>query len=1097
MESEQHKALPFFAMKRNPFPYVLGLGLLIALALGYSFYVGSYTAMRDAPLVNAAMEIKLEAAIGHLWFEEVISGDRDEDIVGAMEHMDNSAWYARAMLEGGENADGVIVATQDPDLSKEIEGVLEIIVEFRAIAMERWIALEQSGVGSDVDQHFDALFNDLLIQAGVVEIELQRSIDQGHRHFRIIQTLLIVFCLGLAALTGWMFRNFQKSTISTLAALRKSERNLSITLRSIGDGVVTTDINGHVTSMNPVAESLTGWTVNEAMGLPLAEVFHTLDSKTRRETENSVIKILGQSQTTSLTTENVLIARDKKEFQIANKIAPIHDQQGLATGVVLVFRDVTSSYESEQRLLHSEEKFRSLYDNAPLSYQSLDEDGRFLDINPTWLKTLGYEKQEVIGKKYADFLHPNWQTHFNKNFPEFKRRGYVNDVQFKIRHKNGQYLDISFEGCIGYHPNGSFRQTYCVFQDITLRKRSEAQASKFNHILESSLNEIYLFDAESLLLTEVNRGARNNLGFPVEQLDKMTILDLIPEFSAETFASLVEPLRAQERRIVQFETEIKRQDKTRYPVQVDLQLMTDFGSPLFAAITLDITQRKHAEIERERLVKAIEQTNESIVITDAQGTILYTNPVFEQVTGYTYDEAVGKNANLLKSGEQEQEFYKDLWNEIAVGKTWRGRFINRKKDGTLFSEDSTISPVFDDHGSIINYVAVKRDVSDQLHMEEQFNQAQKVESIGRLAGGVAHDLNNLLTPILGYGEIMLDSFNADDNRKADMEIILHSGMRARDLVRQLLAFSRKQTLEYKLLSLNQILENFSSLLRRTIREDINLNISLSPETGNIKADVGQIEQVILNLTVNAADSMPDGGRMTIETSPVQLDEEYATRHHGVIPGLYHMLAVSDTGSGMGDDIRERIFEPFFSTKGEMGTGLGLATVYGIVKQHGGNIWVYSEMGKGSTFKVFLPSSDESPSLEVVQSTTTVPRKCTETILLAEDNEGVRELARTILTRMGYHVLVANHGTDALATQTAHDGPVDLLLTDVVMPEMNGKQLYELALNHNPQLKVLFMSGYTDNVIAHQGALDEGTNFIQKPFTIDALAAKVQEVLEKK
>ena len=947
----------------------------MALAMGYSLYIGSGTAVRYASLVDAAMEIKLEAAIGHLWFEEVISGDRHEDVSGALAHIDKSAWYARVMLEGGENSEGTIVPLQDPALRGEIEEVLVKILEFRSIADDRWEASEQSGIGSEIDQRFDALFNDLLIQADIVETELQSFMAQEIFRFRTIQSLLIAICLGLASLTGLIFRNYNRELKQGISALQKSEENMSTTLLSIGDAVITTDTDGCIVRMNPVAEQLTGWNHSEARGLPLENIFHIINSKTRMKVDNPVAKVLTEGIIVGLANHTALIARDGTEFQIADSGAPIRDTQGRITGVVLVFRDVTESYAKDQLLRQSEDKFRALYDNAPLSYQSLDEDGCFLDINPAWLNALGYKKEEVIGQNFADFLHPDWKPHFEKNFPEFKRRGYVNDVQFKIRHKDKHYLDISFEGCIGYLPDGSFRQTYCVFKDITSLKENE--------------------------------------------------------------------------------------------------------------------------VERERLVKAIEQANESIVITDAEGIILYTNPVFEQITGYSADEALGLSPRVLQSGEHNEEFYKNLWTVISGGDTWRGRFINQKKDGSHFTEDATISPVFDNAGIIVNYVAVKRDVTEQLALEEQYHQAQKVESIGRLAGGVAHDLNNLLTPILGYCEILMADFDADDARRESVDIILRSGIRARDLVRQLLAFSRKQTLEYKQVSLNQILENFQDLLQRTIREDIIIQVTLSPETGNIMADIGQIEQVIMNLTVNAADSMPQGGHLNIETMPVELDEEYASKHHGVKAGPYYMLAISDTGHGIDDEIMERIFEPFFSTKGEQGTGLGLATVYGIIKQHGGNIWVYSEKDKGTTFKIYLPASHEQPAEVKVKKAETASRVCSETILLAEDDEEVRELARAILCRTGYTVLEASSGADALSRQTDHDGPVHLLLTDVVMPEMNGKQLFELARGKNPDLKVLFMSGYTDDVVVHRGVLDEGTNFIQKPFTLDALAAKVQEILDQK
>lgn len=390
----------------------------------------------------------------------------------------------------------------------------------------------------------------------------------------------------------------------------------------------------------------------------------------------------------------------------------------------------------------------------------------------------------------------------------------------------------------------------------------------------------------------------------------------------------------------------------------------------------------------------------------------------------------------------------------------------------------------------------KKTEMEKTNLEKQIHQAQKLESIGRLAGGVAHDLNNMLSPILGYGELLMDDLKADPQQKERLQQIVQAGHRARDLVGHLLAFSRRQTLAYTRLNLNQTLDRFEKLLRRTIREDIDLIIDPSADVQTIEGDIGQIEQVIMNLCVNAQDAMPDGGKLTIQTTMVDLDATCPVDHPGVLAGRYVMLAVRDTGIGMDADTQNQIFEPFFSTKGEQGTGLGLATVYGIVKQHGGNVWVYSEPGRGTTFKVYLPVAEGAPEEEIAPEIPRGDLKGSETILLAEDNPQVRRLAADILKRQGYQLLVAENGSEALEKLKSHPGTVDLLLTDVVMPDINGKELYARLADQYPGLRVLYMSGYTDDVIAHKGVLDEGIDFIQKPFTIYGLSNKVREVLEQ-
>ena len=399
---------------------------------------------------------------------------------------------------------------------------------------------------------------------------------------------------------------------------------------------------------------------------------------------------------------------------------------------------------------------------------------------------------------------------------------------------------------------------------------------------------------------------------------------------------------------------------------------------------------------------------------------------------------------------------------------------------------------------IASYLATFQAEKEKKRLYEQLLQSQKIESVGRLAGGIAHDLNNLLSPILGYSEMLMDDLNPNDNRREFIYEILEAGSRAKNLVHQLLAFSRKQTLEFQVVNLNDILNDFEKLLRRTIPEDVEISMIQSPAILPVMADIGQIEQVIMNLAINSADAMPDGGKLTIETQVIELNERYGMTHTNVNPGMYVMFSISDTGYGMSDEIKEQIFEPFYSTKGKQGTGLGLATVYGIVKQHSGNIWVYSEPNNGTTFKIYLPVT-EKDHLNLKRNqfkTAVINRRGNERILLVEDNEQVLKLAASILKRQGYKLLIAKNGNEAGKIAASHDGSLDLLLTDVVMPGINGRELYHNILKKYPQIKVLYMSGYTNNIIAHRGVLEDGIKFIQKPFSNQTLLAKVREILDK-
>ncbi|MFZ3047756.1 MAG: ATP-binding protein [Desulfatirhabdiaceae bacterium] len=452
--------------------------------------------------------------------------------------------------------------------------------------------------------------------------------------------------------------------------------------------------------------------------------------------------------------------------------------------------------------------------------------------------------------------------------------------------------------------------------------------------------------------------------------------------------------------------------------------------------------------------------------------------------------------NGRDSGVATQEYIQSAQN----GKPQRFYWRHCTRNGTPIDVDVSLNSLTLEGKPYVQ--AIVRDITEQKRiesekrkLEEQLQHAQKIESVGRLAGGVAHDLNNLLTPIIGYSEILLDDTSLNDLLKKYVEQIIGAGLRAKDLVHQLLAFSRRQVLEFKPVDLNRAVADFEKLLRHTIREDIAIRIIPDPALPYIQGDIGQLEQVIMNLAVNAQDAMPEGGDLIIETAVAVLDVADTVMNQDLEPGRYVMLAISDGGDGMDAGTQARLFEPFFTTK-EMGkgTGLGLATVYGIVKQHGGNILVTSEPGKGATFKIYLPVMETAADL--AESIPDSPGKLrgAETILLVEDNQMVRDIARDILQYQGYTVLPAENGKAALSVLENHDGPVHLLLTDVVMPQMNGRDLAARAAARYPDLKVLYMSGYTDDVIAHRGILDEGVLFIQKPFSVQSLTAKVREAL---
>ncbi|HEX8845149.1 MAG TPA: PAS domain S-box protein [Pyrinomonadaceae bacterium] len=515
-------------------------------------------------------------------------------------------------------------------------------------------------------------------------------------------------------------------------------------------------------------------------------------------------------------------------------------------------------------------------------------------------------------------------------------------------------------------------------------------------------------------------------------------------------------------------------------------------------IARDITERKRVERElhrsEERYRDLVENAHDLIYSHDLAGNYTSINKAVERVTGYTREEALKLNVSQLVAPEDSEKVRRMIARKLEGEPVTSYEIEVVAKGGGRVKVEVNSSLILQD-GIPVGVQGIARDVTERKELEGQLRQAQKMEAAGKLAGGVAHDFNNLLTVINGYSNLTLRRLTAEDPLRLNVEEIRKAGERAAGLTRQLLAFSRKQVLQPKVIDLNGVVREVEKMLRRLIGEDIELRAALGPGLGRVKADPGQIEQVLMNLAVNARDAMPRGGKLTIGTENVYLDEEYAAHHAAVAPGHHVMLAVSDTGSGMDEETRARIFEPFFTTKeAGKGTGLGLSTVYGIVKQSGGHIWVYSEVGRGTTFKIYLPRVGEDAQ-EYRQTPEPAERFWgAETILLAEDDEMVRTMTHVILTERGYRVLAAANGTAALSVCEQAEGPIHLLLTDVVMPGMSGRELADRLARLRPEMKVLFMSGYTDDAIVHHGVLDEGVNFIQKPFTPDALARKVREVL---
>ncbi len=516
----------------------------------------------------------------------------------------------------------------------------------------------------------------------------------------------------------------------------------------------------------------------------------------------------------------------------------------------------------------------------------------------------------------------------------------------------------------------------------------------------------------------------------------------------------------------------------------------------------DITVRTRTEVSLRLLESAVEQTKEAVVITDAEldlpgPRILFINPAFTRMTGYNEEEVLGKTPRILQGPLTDKSVLSRLRENLERGKVFEGETINYRKDGKAFNLEWQIAPVRNTTGKITHFVAIQHDITERKRLEGQLFQSQKLETVGKLAGGIAHEFNSILTAIIGQSELLLGDLPKESPLTNNAMEISKAAERAATLTRQLLAYGRKQILQPETMDLNRVAASMESMIRFLLGGGVDLQMAPFINLHSVKADAGQIEQVIMNMVINARDAMPNGGKLILETANVSFDAESVGRYPELKPGDYAMLAITDTGTGMSEEVKTRIFEPFFSTKGVgQGTGLGLSTCYGIIKQSGGHISVYSELARGSTFKIYLPQVESrinkpAPRLDSLE----LPRG-TETILLVEDDSALREMAIALLKRLGYTVWAAANGVEALSLKQQHGiGHIDLLFTDVVMPHMSGKELADRMLALYPHTKILFSSAYTENAIVHQGVLNKGVSLLQKPFTPSALAHKLRQVLD--
>jgi PAS domain S-box-containing protein len=740
---------------------------------------------------------------------------------------------------------------------------------------------------------------------------------------------------------------------------------------------------------------------------------------------------------------------------------------------------------AEEALRESEERYRSLFEQSPLGIYRTTPDGRILVANPALLQILGYASLDELRSRNLE------ESGFQ---PEYPRQAFKDAIEREGEVRGFETIWVMKNGGRAYgrqsarairDADGRTLFYEGVVEDVTAQRRGEDalrhSEAQYRHLFESAGDAIMVFEPETETIFDANPKACELYGFTRDELIGTSVKRLI-----------VDVARAEDRianvgrstHVQPFETVHLRRDGTPVDLEVSMSVIDYRGHPARLVTARDITKRKQGEEERRRLSVAMEQSAEAVVITDSGGVIQYVNPAFTWITNYRADEVIGLNPRVLKSGQQNPSFYAEMWTTIAHGSVWTGKLTNRRKDGTLYEEEMSISPIRAENGTIINYVAVGRDVTEEIALQAQLRQAQKMEAVGMLAGGVAHDFNNLLQAMLSHVEVVRGRYAEAAQMAATMADLEAEIRRGSALTRQLLLLARRETAKLEQLDLNEVIGSAATFLRRLVRANVAFSVELADEALPVTADRGQIDQVLMNLAVNAADAMPGGGRLTIRSGS-----------HG---RAWVWFAADDTGSGIPIEIRERIFEPFFTTKAQgKGTGLGLSVVHGIVTQHHGVVEIQDVPGGGTSFRVTLPRAGSREHPEVVLPTvdaSSTPAGHGERVLVVEDEEGARQGLTEILRMLGYDVVAVGSGEEAglLPSQPGFD----VLLTDMMLPGIAGEELARGLLDRWPALKVIFMSGYAQDEAVRRGALAGRVHFLQKPFDMASLAREIRAALEE-
>ncbi len=890
-------------------------------------------------------------------------------------------------------------------------------------------------------------------------------------------------------------REIQERKLIEAVSLEKS-LFLQKLMDSIPVPVFYKDVSGVYIGCNRAFEAFFGISQKELIGKKVEELFSPEIAKIYIEKDANLFALPGiqvyEAAITNAAGESRSIMFHKATFTGAS---------GEVQGIVGVIMDMTLRKRAEEAITASEIQLKDAQRVSHVGSWVLDLQTEQVSFSDEMFRIYGMDPEGAVPtfQECEKRTHPeDWKT-MTAAIKKSEQTGEDYELELRITRQDGESRVILSRGHIQRDVNNKAVRLTGISQDITERKRAEAalqeSEKRFMDVLYVSRDAILLIDGENFV--DCNEATAHMLGYSTraEFLMKHPA-ELSPPVQPDGQSSFVKANEmmklAFEQGFHRFEWVHRKADGEDFPVEVSLTPVVVHGKNILHCLWRDLTELKKIESKIRQLSEAVEQSPSCIVITDKDGKIEYVNQKFSEVTGYSSAEALGQNPRILKSGEQPVEFYRDLWDTLLQGKDWQGQFSNKKKNGEIYTELAHIAPIRDDEGKIAYFVAVKEDITYRLQLEEQLRHSLRMEAVGRLAGGIAHDFNNMLTVINGYSGYLMTKMKPDDPYFDKVHQIRDAGDCAATIVRQLLNLSRKEAPKPQLIKVSEATVKMKSMIARLLGDDVELKVDHAADVGYVKMDPGQMEQVFLNLFVNARESMPKGGVLTVTTDLVRMEDiQEELRPSRKREGEFIRITVKDSGVGIDPALRKRIFEPFFTTKKKgMNTGLGLSIVYGIVEQAGGAISFESQLEKGTTFRIYLPKAKAEPGLEERSVLEVLPQGRGK-ILLVEDENQVREFALQVLRERGYDVRAARGGDEALGMLAEDPGrKFDLLLTDLTMPKMNGKDLVLRVREMFPELKVIFMSGYSEQMIADV----EGADFLQKPFSHGQLSVKVWSVL---